>query len=61
MANFEAGTLAVNVFPNGNRVPCRLVKLWNSADGQPLGWVVRSPEAKRSGWAVEFSNLEVSR
>ncbi len=58
MANLTAGSLAVNVLPSGGRVPCRLVRPWTSADGERLGWIVRTPEAKRSGWAVEFANLE---
>ena len=58
MANLSAGSLAVNVTPNGGRTSCRLVRPWLSADGEALGWVVRAPEATRSGWAVPFSNLE---
>ena len=54
------GDLAVNVLPNGGRVPCRLVRPYLYSDGALAGWVVRSPEAKRSGYAVEFSNLEFS-
>jgi len=57
-ATMVAGSLAVNVLPNGSRIPCRLVRPYLYADGTVAGWVVRSPEAKRSGWAVEFSNLE---
>ena len=59
VANFKPGDLAVNVFPNGARRVCRVVKPWFAAhDGRQLGWVVRSPEAKRSGWAVESAALE---